>query len=83
MPNLLTVRIRDAEHEVLFPWEQHSRTRADLDLHASSCGVCTITPLSLFDVPGQRDNVEVRCDEGIALANSLIRAKTEWRAWRG
>lgn len=83
MPNLLTVRIRDAEQEVLFPWEQHSRTRADLDLHTASCAACTITPLSLFDVPGQRDNIEARCEEGVALATTLVRAKNEWRAWRG
>jgi hypothetical protein len=83
MPNLLTVRLRPDEHEVLFPWEQHSRMRADLDLHAASCGSCTITALSLFDVPSQRDNVEVRCEEGIALATALVRAKNEWRAWRG
>lgn len=83
MPNLLTVRIRDAEQEVLFPWEQHSRTRADLDLHAVSCPDCTLTPLSLFDVPEQRDNVEARCEEGARIATSLLRAKNEWRAWRG
>jgi hypothetical protein len=73
--NVLLLKNVTADNELLWPWEQHDALRVDLDLHAKSCGVCSLAAVRIFDTHRLQDTISVNCLEGRTLAKALLRAK--------
>jgi len=76
MTNVLLLKNATADNELLWPWEQHSTLRLDLDLHAKSCGACTLVDNRIFDTHISQDTVSVGCPEGVRLGKALLHAKS-------
>ena len=73
--NVLLLKNATTDNELLWPWEQHEPLRVDLDLHAKSCGVCTLGAARIFDTHILQDTISVNCLAGRTLAMALLRAK--------
>ena len=75
MANVLLLKNVSYDNELLWPWEQHSGLRTDLDMHVRSCGACLLSDNRIFDTTYSQDTITVNCLEGGTLGKALLKAK--------